>query len=145
MCTAEVRLGGFVAIPLAIRESIDYRTLRRTDNSEQYEDKQYIKALQLLQEDERVKLLGLCNVDTERVLEILQADIKIVSNQVQARPESKETLQRTDKEQFSLIDSRPRVKMAEVCQQHDVKLLTYGTLVNLRKLTYFAHGLLMAV
>ena len=32
-------------------------------------------------------------------------------------------------EQFSLIDSRPMVKMGEVCIKHNVKLLTYGTLV----------------
>ncbi|KAJ0338992.1 hypothetical protein KNSL1_012199 [Colletotrichum chrysophilum] len=29
---------------------------------------------------------------------------------------------------FSLIDSRPVVRMAEVCEKHNVKLLTYGTL-----------------
>ena len=32
---------------------------------------------------------------------------------------------------FSLIDVRPRYSMAEVCQQHNVKLLTYGTVVGL--------------
>ena len=49
----------------------------------QYDDKQYINALQLLQDDARVSLLGLCNFDTKRMKEILSAGIKIVSNQVQ--------------------------------------------------------------
>ena len=38
--------------------------------------------------------------------------IKIVSNQVQ----------------FSVIDRRPEVQMSQFCQQHDIKLLAYGTL-----------------
>lgn len=32
--------------------------------------------------------------------------------------------------QFSMIDSRPTVRMGTVCEAHDVKLLTYGTLVS---------------
>jgi len=51
----------------------------------QYEDKQYIQALQLLQNDDRVKLLGLCNFDTQRMEEVLAAGINIVTNQVQVR------------------------------------------------------------
>lgn len=31
---------------------------------------------------------------------------------------------------FSLIDSRPVFRMGEVCEKHNVKLLTYGTLVR---------------
>ncbi|KAI1615618.1 NADP-dependent oxidoreductase domain-containing protein [Exophiala viscosa] len=77
-----------------------------------YDDPQYIEALRLLQNDERVRLLGLCNFDTARMQEILEAGIDIVTNQVQ----------------FSLIDSRPTMKMGKVCEEHRVKLLTYGTL-----------------
>lgn len=33
--------------------------------------------------------------------------------------------------QFSLIDTRPLDGMVHVCEKHDVKLLTYGTLVRL--------------
>lgn len=77
-----------------------------------YDDPQYIEALRYLQEDSRVKMLGLCNFDTQRMLEALQAGIKVRTNQVQ----------------FSLIDSRPIFKMGAVCTEHNVKLLTYGTL-----------------
>ncbi|KEF63599.1 uncharacterized protein A1O9_01577 [Exophiala aquamarina CBS 119918] len=77
-----------------------------------YEDKQYIQALRLLQSDNRVRLLGLCNFDTLRLKEVLASGVKIVTNQVQ----------------FSLIDSRPTIKMGKVCQEHGIKLLTYGTL-----------------
>ncbi|KAL5338024.1 NADP-dependent oxidoreductase domain-containing protein [Aspergillus crustosus] len=77
-----------------------------------YEDDQYIKALQYLQQDERVRYLGLCNFDTEHMRRVVESGINIVTNQVQ----------------FSLIDSRPTMKMVEYCNQHDIKLLTYGTL-----------------
>ncbi|RDW84490.1 hypothetical protein BP6252_02080 [Coleophoma cylindrospora] len=77
-----------------------------------YNDKQYIQALKYIEEDERVKVVGLCNFDTERTKEIAEAGVKVVSNQVQ----------------FSLIDSRPIFAMGEVCQKYDIKLLTYGTL-----------------
>lgn len=54
---------------------------------EQYDDPQYIEALHFLQEDPRIKLLGLCNFDTQRMQEILDAGINIVTNQVQvSRP-----------------------------------------------------------
>lgn len=77
-----------------------------------YNDHQYIDALQFLQEDERVRQLGLCNFDSKRLQEIVEQGLDIVTNQVQ----------------FSLIDARPRFQMGEVCTRHDVKLLTYGTL-----------------
>ena len=51
----------------------------------QYDDPQYIEALRLLQNDERVRLLGLCNFDTARMQEILEAGIHVVTNQVQVR------------------------------------------------------------
>lgn len=77
-----------------------------------YEDKQYIQALSYLQDDPRVRQLGLCNFDTERLEEIVLAGIKIHTNQVQ----------------FSLIDSRPVFEMGAACEKHNIKLLTYGTL-----------------
>ncbi|KAK7452306.1 aldo/keto reductase [Colletotrichum acutatum] len=77
-----------------------------------YEDPQYVEALRFLEEDSRVKALGLCNFDTEHMQVAINKGVKIHSNQVQ----------------FSLIDSRPEVRMGMVCQEHDIKLLTYGTL-----------------
>ncbi|KAL4940477.1 hypothetical protein BDV06DRAFT_213453 [Aspergillus oleicola] len=104
----------------AVRGNVDERCRRlNTDRIDLlqfhwqfYNDDQYIKALQYLQEDARVRHLGLCNFDTEHMARVMESGVKIVSNQVQ----------------FSLIDSRPTIKMAEFCTKHNIKLLTYGTL-----------------
>ncbi|KAF7555945.1 hypothetical protein G7Z17_g1769 [Cylindrodendrum hubeiense] len=48
-----------------------------------YEDKQYIKALQYLAEDERVSMIGLCNFDTKHLGEVLDSGITIHTNQIQ--------------------------------------------------------------
>ncbi|OHW98376.1 aldo keto reductase [Colletotrichum incanum] len=77
-----------------------------------YNDPQYIEALRFLEEDPRITNLGLCNFDTEHLEAAIAHGIKIRTNQVQ----------------FSLIDSRPTVKMAKTCEKNNVKLLTYGTL-----------------
>ncbi|KAH8658967.1 NADP-dependent oxidoreductase domain-containing protein [Ilyonectria robusta] len=77
-----------------------------------YDDKNYIDALRYLAEDERVNMVGLCNFDTKHLEEVLDSGITIHTNQIQ----------------FSLIDSRPTVQMGQVCEKHDIKLLTYGTL-----------------
>ncbi|EAU37375.1 conserved hypothetical protein [Aspergillus terreus NIH2624] len=77
-----------------------------------YEDPQYIDALRYLQEDDRVQHLGLCNFDTEHMQNVIESGVQIVTNQVQ----------------FSLIDSRPVMRMVEFCEKNNVKLLTYGTL-----------------
>ncbi|KAJ4376335.1 hypothetical protein N0V83_001618 [Neocucurbitaria cava] len=77
-----------------------------------YDDSQYLQALQYLQEDQRVRHIGLCNFDTHHMEEVVRAGIKVHTNQVQ----------------FSLIDSRPVFKMGAACKKHDIKLLTYGTL-----------------
>jgi len=81
----------------------------------EYRDKNYIDALTYLaqlQQEGKIKHLALTNFDTERLKIILEAGIKIVSNQVQ----------------FSLIDRRPLIKMMPFCQEHHIQLLAYGTL-----------------
>jgi aryl-alcohol dehydrogenase-like predicted oxidoreductase len=81
----------------------------------EYQDKNYLDALKYmaeLQSDRKIKHLALTNFDTEHLQIITEAGIKIVSNQVQ----------------FSLVDRRPEVSMIQFCQQHDIKLFTYGTL-----------------
>ena len=81
----------------------------------EYRDKNYLDALAHmaeLQKEGKIKHLALTNFDTERLKIIIDSGIKIVSNQIQ----------------FSLIDRRPLVKMVSFCQEHDVKLLAYGTL-----------------
>lgn len=82
-----------------------------------YRDKNYLDALHYmteLQQEGKIKHLALTNFDTERLKIIVDAGIKIVSNQVQ----------------FSLIDRRPLVKMVEFCQRNNIQLLAYGTLAG---------------
>ena len=80
----------------------------------EYTDKNYLDALAYmaeLQTEGKIKHLALTNFDTEHLKIITDAGIKIVSNQVQ----------------FSLLDRRPLVNMVSFCQEHDIKLLAYGT------------------
>ncbi|MBW4684426.1 MAG: aldo/keto reductase [Komarekiella atlantica HA4396-MV6] len=80
----------------------------------EYQDKNYLDALKYmteLQTEGKIKHLALTNFDTEHLKIIIEAGIKIVSNQVQ----------------FSLVDRRPEVNMIQFCQQHDIKIFTYGT------------------
>ncbi len=81
----------------------------------EYSDKNYLDALKYmteLQTEGKIKHLALTNFDTEHLQIITEAGIKIVSNQVQ----------------FSLVDRRPEVKMIKFCQEHDIKLFSYGTI-----------------
>ncbi|KAG6810585.1 hypothetical protein H0H92_011219 [Tricholoma furcatifolium] len=82
-----------------------------------YADKNYLTALEILRDlksEGAISAIGLCNFDTIRTDEICTqlGPGVIVSNQVQ----------------FSIVDTRPLHGMADVCEKHDVKLLTYGTL-----------------
>ncbi|KAJ3338427.1 hypothetical protein HDU93_009523 [Gonapodya sp. JEL0774] len=80
-----------------------------------YSDKRYMDALRHfkeLKQEGLIREIALTNFDTVRLKEILDADIPIVSNQVQ----------------YSLVDRRPELRMAELCRSRGVKLLTYGTL-----------------
>ncbi len=80
-----------------------------------YRDERYLEALHHLAElrdQGLIRHLALTNFDTLRLRRITESGIRIISNQVQ----------------FSLVDRRPLVEMAEYCRQHDIQLLTYGTL-----------------
>jgi len=82
-----------------------------------YNDTSYLDALHhltKLRDEGKIKHLGLTNFDTERIQIMTEQGFKLVSNQVQ----------------FSIIDQRPEVKMIPFCQKHDIKLLTYGTLLG---------------
>ncbi|EJT96595.1 Aldo/keto reductase [Dacryopinax primogenitus] len=88
-----------------------------------YADKRYLEIVRHLIALSRsaphvVKAIGLVNFDAERTDEICtylrdvwEKDGMVISNQVQ----------------YSLIDQRPRFRMADVCLKHGIKLLTYGT------------------
>jgi len=67
-----------------------------------------------MQSEGLIKNIALTNFDTEHLVKILDAGINIVSNQVQ----------------YSMIDRRPANKMARVCTERGVKLLTYGTVAG---------------
>lgn len=107
-------------VEAAVQERLDRMQSQRVDllqfHWQDYSDKNYLTALrhlQDLQREGRIVTLGLCNFDAIRTDEICTelGPGAIVSNQVQ----------------FSLIDTRPLHGMADVCERHHVKLLTYGT------------------
>jgi aryl-alcohol dehydrogenase-like predicted oxidoreductase len=82
-----------------------------------YRDDRYLDALRHLadlREDGKIRHLALTNFDTERLGIIADAGIRIVSNQVQ----------------YSLVDRRPAARMAAICRERGISLLTYGTLLG---------------
>jgi aryl-alcohol dehydrogenase-like predicted oxidoreductase len=82
-----------------------------------YNDTSYLDALThltKLQENGKIKHLGLTNFDTRRIEIMIEKGFKLVSNQVQ----------------YSILDQRPQVKMVPFCKKHDIKLLSYGTLLG---------------
>jgi aryl-alcohol dehydrogenase-like predicted oxidoreductase len=94
-------------------ESIDLLQFHWWD----YNDKSYLDALHQitkLQEEGKIKHLGLTNFDTDRMKIIVEQGFKLVSNQVQ----------------YSILDQRPEEKMVPFCIKHDIKLLAYGTLLG---------------
>ncbi len=81
----------------------------------EYRDKRYLDALSHLadlRDEGKIHRIALTNFDTERLREIADSGIRVVSNQVQ----------------YSLIDRRPAVQMSQVCEEHRVWLLPYGVL-----------------
>ncbi len=82
-----------------------------------YNDTRYLDALHHLskiRDEGKIRHLALTNFDTERIEIMIENGFKLVSNQVQ----------------YSVIDSRPEVKMTALCQKHGIKLLAYGTLLG---------------
>jgi aryl-alcohol dehydrogenase-like predicted oxidoreductase len=78
-----------------------------------YGDHGYLDALGYLADLQRagkIRHLGLTNFDTERLQEILERGIPILSNQVQ----------------YSLLDARPARRMEALCRERGVWLLAYG-------------------
>ena len=70
--------------------------------------------LQELKQEGLIRHLGLTNVDTAHLRIALNSGIEIVSNQVC----------------FSLLDQRARLAMTELCLQHGIKLLAFGTVAG---------------
>ncbi len=82
-----------------------------------YNDTSYLDALHHLskiRDEGKIRHLALTNFDTERISIMVENDFKLISNQVQ----------------YSILDTRPEIKMVPFCQKHGMKLLTYGTILG---------------
>lgn len=82
-----------------------------------YDDGRYLEAadnLHRLVQDGIIMNLGLTNFDTAHVAEFVERGIPVVSNQVQ----------------YSILDTRPRRRMARYCMDNGIRLLCYGTLLG---------------
>jgi aryl-alcohol dehydrogenase-like predicted oxidoreductase len=82
-----------------------------------YDDTNYLEALSHLAElrdKGLIRHLALTNFDTEHMSRIVEHGIRIIWNQVQ----------------YSLVDRRPEVEMARFCEEHNIPLLAYGTLLG---------------
>jgi aryl-alcohol dehydrogenase-like predicted oxidoreductase len=82
-----------------------------------YNDASYLDALNhlsKLQNEQKIRHLGLTNFDTERVRVMIENGFEIVSNQVQ----------------YSILDQRPEKLMAPFFAKHGIKILSYGTLLG---------------
>ncbi len=66
-----------------------------------------------LQEQGKVLLLGGANFDTAHLVDLLEENAPLVTNQVS----------------FSVLDTRPLRHMTGECTKHNVQLLAYGTLL----------------
>ena len=81
----------------------------------EYRDRRYLDALEqlaALRDEGKMHRVALTNFDTERLRDIADHGVRVVSNQVQ----------------YSLIDRRPEVQMTAVCEEQRVWLLPYGVL-----------------
>ena len=65
-----------------------------------------------LQEKGKIRNIGMCNMDTERLRQMLAAGIPVVSNQAQ----------------YSMFDRRPEYELLEYSAAHDIFTFAYGTL-----------------
>jgi aryl-alcohol dehydrogenase-like predicted oxidoreductase len=82
-----------------------------------YNDTSYLDALHYLsklQNEGKIKHLGLTNFDTERVKIMIENNFHIVSNQVQ----------------YSILDNRVEKLMVPFFEKHNIKILSYGTLLG---------------
>ena len=80
-------------------------------------DNNYIQALEnleILRDNQKIRHVGLTNFDTQRMQIMVDNGINFVSNQVQ----------------YSVLDQRPETKMTAFCEENNVKLLAYGTLLG---------------
>ncbi len=108
-------------VKTAVQRALDRMQTDRLDllqfHAWNYADPSWLDCLfwlQELKEEGLIRHLGLTNVDTAHLRIIIHSGIEVVSNQVC----------------FSLLDQRARHGMTELCQQHGVKLLAFGTIAG---------------
>ncbi|PHN08150.1 aldo/keto reductase [Flavilitoribacter nigricans] len=70
--------------------------------------------LQELREEGLIRHLGLTNFDAAHLNLVIHSGIRVVSNQIS----------------YSLIDQRAAVAMTQVCREHGIKILAFGTLAG---------------
>ena len=105
----------------AVQRSLDRMQSSRLDllqfHTWNYADPNWLDCLYWLQELKKEGLihhLGVTNVDTSHLRIVVNSGIEIVSNQVC----------------FSLLDQRAKQGMTELCMQHGIKLLAFGTVAG---------------
>ena len=67
-----------------------------------------------LQEKGKIRNIGMCNMDTERLKQLLDAGINVVSNQAQ----------------YSFFDRRPEKTLLKFSSEHGITTFCYGTLAG---------------
>jgi aryl-alcohol dehydrogenase-like predicted oxidoreductase len=70
--------------------------------------------LQKLQQQGKIRHIGITNFDTQKVQEFLNAGVTIKSIQLQ----------------YSLLDNRPEQSMLQLCKNNDIQFLCYGVLAG---------------
>ena len=105
----------------AVKRSLDRMEADRIDllqfHAWSYADPGWLDCLfwlQELKEEGLIGHLGLTNVDTAHLGVVIHSGIEVVSNQVC----------------YSLVDQRAREGMTELCLEHGVKLLAFGTVAG---------------
>ncbi|MFC2078120.1 aldo/keto reductase [Candidatus Bipolaricaulota bacterium] len=77
----------------------------------------YVEAaltLDRLRKGGRISHIGVTNFDASHLSELLDAGVPVIANQVQ----------------YSVLDRRPEDEMAQLCEEHGISLLCYGTLAG---------------
>ena len=108
-------------VQVAVKRSLERMQVERLDllqfHAWNYADPNWLDCLfwlQELKEQGLIRHLGLTNFDTAHLRIIVHSGIEVVSNQVC----------------FSLLDQRPGGGMTELCLEHGIKLLVYGTVAG---------------
>ena len=70
--------------------------------------------LERLRQAGKIGHIGVTNFDTRTLAEMVSAGVPVVAHQLQ----------------YSLLDNRPTISMADYCRQHDIVLLCYGTVAG---------------